>query len=97
MISFSRDSGELERRYAEYLKLGHNVFESMLEFQQLYAVEQVARGKRRYLKDLSEIESFNIPHHKKEGMRPQKLEIAQMAYLVEVGFSKTRLISEFDL
>lgn len=63
----SQNHGELEGRYANYFKVGHNAFEFLLDFGQFYAESQRAQLHTRiitgpiYAKALFEIfrESIN--------------------------------------
>ena len=44
-----QNTGQLEGRYANYFEVGHNAFEFVLDFGQLYAEDQKARFHTRII------------------------------------------------
>lgn len=67
----SHDGGQLEGRYANYFKVGHNAFEFLLDFGQFYAESQEARLHTRiittpiYAKAFAEILQESIDQYER--------------------------------
>lgn len=72
-------SGELEGRYANYFKVGHNAFEFLLDFGQFYAESQRVQFHTRiithptYAKVLSDLLQESLAQYEQTfGAIPQK-------------------------
>jgi hypothetical protein len=52
------DTGELEGRYANYFKVGHNAFEFLLDFGQLYAESREAQFHTRIITNPTYAKAF---------------------------------------